>query len=231
MSVLLPSPKPQHPEGKHRMNAIGCVRKIVGYHHLMTRARGTLRKAFPGVGLVHSHCWKARWDNRVMDMDQLLLPYLQATDDSDRQRHLSETLSAYAVPEVRLALRQRLSFFVDSRGKSPHNQDAEDLFQEIMTKIVQALHDLRKPSATAVIEDLEEYIARIATNSCNDVLRSKTPSRTRLKYNLRFVLTHHEDFSIWKSDRLTLTGFAEWRHEGMSPSNVTLSVDSEHTLA
>jgi RNA polymerase sigma factor (sigma-70 family) len=164
-------------------------------------------------------------------MDQLLLPYLQASDDSDRQRHLSEILSAYAVPEVRLALRRRLSFFVDSRGKSPHNQDAEDLFQEIMTKIVQALHDLREPSPTTVIEDLEEYIARIATNCCNDVLRTKSPSRTRLKYNLRFVLTHQADFSIWKSDRRTLTGFAEWRHKGMSPAYVTLSADSEDTLA
>lgn len=164
-------------------------------------------------------------------MDQLLLPYLQASDESERQHHLDEILSAYAVPEVRLALRRRLSFFVDSRGKSPHNQDAEDLFQEIMTKIVQALHDLRKPSRTTVIEDLEEYIARIATNSCNDVLRLKKPSRTRLKYNLRFVLTHHEDFSIWKSDRHALTGFTEWRLRGMSPSKVTLSVDYENTLA
>lgn len=164
-------------------------------------------------------------------MDQLLLPYLQASDDSDRQRHLTEILSAYAVPEVRLALRRRLSFFVDSHGKSSHNQDAEDLFQEIMTKIVQALIDLREPSTTTVIEDLEEYIARIATNCCNDVLRTKSPSRTRLKYNLRFVLTHHADFSIWKSDRRTLTGFAEWRHERMSPSFVTMSADSEDTLA
>jgi RNA polymerase sigma factor (sigma-70 family) len=164
-------------------------------------------------------------------MDQLLLPYLQARDDSDRQRHLNEILLEYAVPEVRLALRRRLNFSVDSRGKSPHNQDAEDLFQETMTKIVQALHDLRKPSGTTVIENLEEYIARIVTNCCNDVLRTKSPSRTRLKYNLRFVLTHHEDFSIWKSDRHTLTGFAEWRHEGMSPSHVTLSVDVEDTLA
>ena len=90
-----------------------------------------------------------------------------------------------------------------------------------MRKIVQALHDLRKSSATIVIDDLEEYIARIATNSCNDALRLKKPSRTRLKYNLRFVLTHHEDFSIWKSDRHTLTGFSEGRHKQMSTSRVT----------
>jgi RNA polymerase sigma factor (sigma-70 family) len=164
-------------------------------------------------------------------MDQLLLPYLEANDESDRQRYLTELLTQYAVPEVRLTLRRRLSFFVDSHGKSSHNQDAEDLFQEIMTRIVQALHELREPSATTVIEDLKEYIARITTNCCNDVLRTKSPSRTRLMYKLRFVLSHHADFSIWKSDRRTMTGLTEWRHEEMSPAYVTVSADSEDRLA
>src|SRR5436190_20400021 len=99
-------------------------------------------------------------------MDQLLLPYLQASTDSDREQQLQEILSAYAVPEVRIALRRRLSFFVDVHGKSFRNQDAEDLFQEIMTKIVQALHDLTEQSSDAAIEDLHEYIARITANCC-----------------------------------------------------------------
>jgi len=106
-------------------------------------------------------------------MDQLLLSYLQAATESDREQHLQEILSAYAVPEVRLALRRRLSFFVDAHGQSPHNQDAEDLFQEIMTKILQALHALTEPSSKAAIEDLQEYIARITANCCNDVLRKQ----------------------------------------------------------
>ena len=158
-------------------------------------------------------------------MDQLLLPYLQANSDSDRDQQLQEILSTYAVPEVRIALRRRLSFFVDARGKSPHNKDAEDLFQEIMTKIVQALHDLTEPSSNAVIEDLQEYIGRITANCCNDVLRKQSPTRTRLKYNLRFLLTHHEDFAIWKAAGLTLTGLAEWRNERLAPAQSMVSVD------
>jgi RNA polymerase sigma factor (sigma-70 family) len=120
-----------------------------------------------------------------------------------------------------------LSFFVDAHGKSPHNQDAEDIFQEIMTKIVQALHDLTEPSSNAAIEDLHEYIARITANCCNDVLRTKSPSRTRLKYNLRFLLTHHEHFAVWKSASVTLAGFAEWRNERVSPAQLIGSVDSD----
>ena len=165
------------------------------------------------------------------DMDQLLLPYLRATDHSDREQHLQEILSAYAVPEVRYALRRRLSFHVDTHGKNPHNQDAEDLFQEIMTKIVQALHDLKEPSSNATIEDFKEYIARVTANCCNDVLRKQSPSRTRLKYNLRFLLTHHEDFAVWKSAGMTLTGLAEWRTERVSPAQLSFSHDSQELAA
>ena len=80
-------------------------------------------------------------------MDQLLLPYLQATDESERQQLLDELLLVHAAPVVRQALRRRPGFYVDERGTNPHNQDAEDLFQEIMAKIVQALHDLRNSVA------------------------------------------------------------------------------------
>lgn len=82
-------------------------------------------------------------------MDQLLLPYLQAASESERQQRLDELLLVYAAPLVRKALRARLGFYVDQRGMNPHNQDAEDLYQEIMAKIVQALHDLRNPSPSS----------------------------------------------------------------------------------
>jgi len=163
----------------------------------------------------------------LRNMDQLLLPYLQATDHADREQHLQEILTAYAVPEVRYALRRRLSFHVDTHGKNPHNQDAEDLFQEIMTKIVQALHDLKEPSSNATIEDFKEYIARVTANCCNDVLRKQSPSRTRLKYNLRFLLAHHENFAVWKSANMTLTGLSEWRNEGVSSAQLGFSYDSQ----
>ncbi len=59
-------------------------------------------------------------------MDQLLLPYLQASNESERQQHLDELLLVHAAPIVRQALRQRLGFYVDQRGLNPHNQDAQD---------------------------------------------------------------------------------------------------------
>ncbi len=163
-------------------------------------------------------------------MDQLLLPYLQATDDSTRQERLDELLLIHAAPVVRQALRRRLGFYVDPRGVNPHSQDAEDLYQEIMAKIVQALHDLRNPSAAINIQNLKQYVSRIAANACNDILRTKSPARARLKNNLRFLLTHHRDFAVWKMDGETLTGFAVWRDTSKSLSSQKELFDIEERL-
>ena len=85
-------------------------------------------------------------------MDQLLLPYLQASDESERQVRLDELLLLHAAPVIRNTLRLKLGFYVDHSGASAYNPDAEDLYQEIMTKIVQALNDLRRESKGSEIE-------------------------------------------------------------------------------
>src|SRR5262249_35710988 len=145
--------------------------------------------------------------------------YLQASDESEGQQHLDEILMVHAAPVVRQALRRRLGFYVDQRGINPHNQDAEDLYQEIMAKVVQAVHDLRTPATKSDIQNLKQYVARIASNACNDVLRAKSPARARLKNNLRFLLTNHRDFAVWKMEGETLSGFAVWRDTSKSLSS------------
>ena len=164
-------------------------------------------------------------------MDQLLLPYLQATEESERQEHLDELLLVHAAPEVRQALRRKLGFYVNQLGINPHNQDAEDLYQEIIAKILQALHDLGTSATKTEIENLRHYVAGIASNACNDVLRTKSPARARLKNNLRFVLSHHRDFAVWKMEDETLCGFRVWRNSSRSSSSKVRLVDVEERLA
>ncbi len=83
------------------------------------------------------------------------------------------------------------------------------------------LHDLRNPSSKISIENLRQYFARIASNACNDVLRTKSPARARLKNNLRFILSHHRDFAVWKTEvdttnqvkRGAITVLSEYRQQ------------------
>jgi RNA polymerase sigma factor (sigma-70 family) len=163
-------------------------------------------------------------------MDQLLLPYLQATDESERQERLDELLLLHAAPVARRSLRRRLGFYVSNRGMNPHNQDAEDLYQEIMTRVVQTLNDLRNPSPKTDIENLQQYVARITTNACNDVLRAKSPARARLKNNLRYVFSHHSSFAVWKIEGETLAGFSVWRDSDKSQSSETQLLDIQERL-
>jgi RNA polymerase sigma factor (sigma-70 family) len=163
-------------------------------------------------------------------MDPLLLPFLHACNESERQVCLDEILVVHATPVVRQVIRRKLGLYVSQRGINPHNEHAEDLYQEIMTKVVQALQTLSKPTSKTNIENFRQYVARIASNACNDVLRAKSPARARLKNNLRFILGHHRDFAIWKREGETLCGFAEWRDNRKSSSSLRV-FDLEDTLA
>ena len=129
-------------------------------------------------------------------MDNLLLPYLSASNESERQQSLDELLTVRAAPIVRQTLRRRLGFYVSSQGINANNQDAEDLYQEAMTRIVQVLHELQTPSTTIDIENYERYVARVASNICIDFLRAKSPARTRLKDSLRDLFRRHKDLVV-----------------------------------
>jgi DNA-directed RNA polymerase specialized sigma24 family protein len=84
-----------------------------------------------------------------------------------------------ATVAVRLALRRRLGFYVSATGANPRNHEAEDLYQEAMSKIVQMLHDLQIVTPKTDIANFDQYVARVASNVCIDYLRTKSPARTR----------------------------------------------------
>lgn len=147
-------------------------------------------------------------------MDDLLLPYLSADNESDRQQSLEALLLVHAAPRVRKILRRRLGLFVTAQGVNEQNIEAEDLYQETMTKIAQALHDLSASSGQAEINDFSKYVNRVTVNVCIDFLRSKSPERTRLKDSLRDLFKRHEELVAWAYQREMLCGFVTWRNTG-----------------
>ena len=148
-------------------------------------------------------------------MDSVLQPYLTADDDRGRQQRLNELLTVHAAPLIRHGLRQRLGFYVSAQGVNGNNQDAEDLYQESMTRVVQVLHQLNTASGIE-IDNFNLYVSRIASNTCTDFLRAKSPARTRLKDGLRHLLKRHKDLVSWEHDGEILCGFASWRNTGKS---------------
>ena len=129
-------------------------------------------------------------------MDHVLLAYHQATEESEREQRLEELLLFHATPEIRFTLRQRLGFHVSQSGVNPHNHDAEDLYQEIMTRTVQILRDLS--TSQLQIKNFKQYVGSIAKNVCFNFIRGRSPARWRLKNNLRDVLIEHSVSSRYR---------------------------------
>src|SRR5262249_23340495 len=147
-------------------------------------------------------------------MDSTLLAFLQTTDANERERLLSKLILEQAAPSVKQVLRYRLRFYIGKDGNSPANPDAEDLYHDVIAKLVKLLNEVHAQRKNASIKDFRQYATRVAVNACNDYLRSKYPSRTRLKDNVRDTLERHPDFDIWKSEQgETVCGFAAWRNE------------------
>src|SRR5262245_6695026 len=144
-------------------------------------------------------------------MDNVLVPYLTADDDRERQQHLDELLTLRAAPLIRGVLLRKLGFYVSAQGINQNNQDAEDVYQEAMTRVVQELHQLQSSRSTD-IGSFELYVSRITSNLCIDFVRAKSPARTRLKYSLRDLLKRHKDLVSWEQDGEILCGFTHWRN-------------------
>jgi RNA polymerase sigma factor (sigma-70 family) len=148
-------------------------------------------------------------------MDNVLVPYLAARDEQQRQQHLDELITIRAAPLIRQVLRRRLAFYVSAQGVNRNNQDAEDLYQESITRVVQVLHQLHSTSGIE-IDNFNLYVSRIASNTCTDFIRAKSPARTRLKDGLRHLLKRHKDLISWEHDGEILCGFGPWRNTGKS---------------
>lgn len=148
-------------------------------------------------------------------MDTVLEPYLTARDEQQRQQHLYELLTVCAAPLIRQVLRRRLGFYVSAHGINENNQDAEDLYQEAMTRVMKVLDQIQS-SSSIEIESFDLYVSRIASNTCTDFLRTKSPARTRLKEGLRHLLKRHKDLVSWDRDGEMLCSFAVWRNTGKS---------------
>lgn len=145
-------------------------------------------------------------------MNNLLAPLLNAGDEQERQRRVDELLTIHVAPIIRQVLRRRLGFYVSAQGVSETNRDAEDLYQEALTRMVEVLHGDQRVLTT--IDNFERYVGRIVSNICNDFLRSKHPTRTRLKNALRDVFRRHTDLVSWQDQNEILCGFAAWRNTG-----------------
>lgn len=150
------------------------------------------------------------------DADSVLLALIKATNELEERRLRDKLLLEYAAPVIRQTLRQRLR--LHSGYSNPHPPDAEDLFNDVIVKLIEKLSELRAYPAKRGIRNFSLYVARVTVNACNDYLRGRKQERHRLKHKLRNLLDRHSDFRVWKSaDNAVLCGMAVWKSQDSVP--------------
>jgi len=148
---------------------------------------------------------------RGASMDQLLLAFIEATDEVQADGCLASLIDEHALPIVKEILGSSLHFHLDN-NRSASTQDASDLFNEIIANLLSRLRHIRSDRLQGAIADFRGYIAATAYNTCNLYLRQKYPRRSRLKNRLRYLLSHDAAFALWSNEGSGLIcGFAEWR--------------------
>jgi DNA-directed RNA polymerase specialized sigma24 family protein len=150
-----------------------------------------------------------------ISVDDLLLPLLQA--EADDARHVIERLLVeHAGPLIKQIIRSKLSMFFGQEW----SQDAEDLHGEVLVPLLARLQAFRSHPAENAIGNFRGYVAVSAYNACHEYIRRISPQYHQLKNRMRYLMTHHSDFSLWESGHsMTLCGFAKWREANRPGSN------------
>ena len=144
--------------------------------------------------------------------DALLLPYLRATDETESHRLAAQLISDHAEPVIRAVIRYKLHVSINQVMISQHYQDAEDVYSDIILKLLIGLQENKADPDGKGIRDFHGYVATLAYHACSKYLREKHPQRSSLKNKLRYVLTRWPGFALWKGDgEELLCGFVSWQ--------------------
>ena len=167
-----------------------------------------------------------------LEVDPLLLPYLQATDESDSQRLAEQLVVGQAGPIIHGIIKNKLPVSLDHSTWNRDNQDAEDVRSETVLELLAWLRKFRTDPENNLISNFRGFVAALAYRACSSYLRKKHPQRLSLKNKIYYVLTHNPDFALWKSsDEEWLCGFAAWKDRDVCVSTARLQLMRENPRA
>lgn len=130
----------------------------------------------------------------------MLQAYLQASDPESLQASLSELMETHAQPIVRRVVSARLAGLWD---------DIDDVCSEIRLELLLRLRRVKADPAAYAIANFPAYVAAIAGNACNQYFRRRRPGRTRLKKQIRVLVSQESQFALKLLDGRVWCGLAD----------------------
>src|SRR6266436_6214405 len=134
-----------------------------------------------------------------VQVDPLLLPFLQAPGDEDADNVLAQLIAQHAEPVIKNIVGYKFRVFFRENSRA-HNDDAEDIHSEAVLNLLTRLTELKDNPQLEPIRDFRGYVAVTSYRACYEYLRRKHPLRFSLKNKLRYFLKHQEGFALNQTD-------------------------------
>lgn len=136
--------------------------------------------------------------NPISDVEMSFSAFLRSGDSGHSEEILAALFRDELEPAIKGVVRRSMRVSLRPDDGSPANQDASDLVSEVKILLLKKLRRI-KEAESPQIENLTAYAISITQNAYYQYLRNKHPNRLKLTNQLRYLLSHHERFSIWKN--------------------------------
>lgn len=155
--------------------------------------------------------------------DEVLRPFIEAEDDHQSERAISELLELRIRPFL-ITLLARFR----RQESALRSDDLEEIFSVITLRLMKKLRGVRLSDEHAIAK-LDHYTATLAYNTLYDFWRQRNPERHRLKKTLRHALNHDVRLALWETNSLFACGLRAW--SGRDDIRTSLTIDSASATA
>jgi hypothetical protein len=144
--------------------------------------------------------------------DPVLLPFLRSADELEAQDHLGRLMASLASPVVRKIVGFKLGTFLNAQGQGCRHQDAEDLYNEVLLRVIARLRHLKAHGREDILK-FESYVGAVAQHACRKYFNyQKPPQRRHLEGRLRRLLKSDTGLDTWRDESgERLCGLVGWR--------------------
>jgi RNA polymerase sigma factor (sigma-70 family) len=162
----------------------------------------------------------------VPKIDTLLEPLMLAASAEQVDESLTRIVQSHVEPIIKGIIRYKLHL----RSQDAWQQaEADDLYQESIAQLLEALRQLKERPESHPIADLRGFAAVIAHRTCSRWMRRQFPERHAVKTRLHYLLTRHRSFALWQDRSARWTaGFTAWRGQEAVADAAQLERVSDH---
>ncbi|MEP7337584.1 MAG: hypothetical protein ABI977_07545 [Acidobacteriota bacterium] len=145
-----------------------------------------------------------------VQLDPLLLPFIEATDEAAARAHLEELLALVA-PSIKKISGKKVTGGKTSNPFASSEDDSQESYQQI----IKALWQCRSDPQRHAIGDFQRYVTVVAAHVARRRWRTERPAYHALRESLRHTLRNDARFSLWEvAERGWLCGLTI--HDGQS---------------